>query len=159
METHRLITSQIECYAAIFNNPFLLGPLLPTFFAAVGAKDRGVLLAYLVLPLVLPKFSRIPLANSNKASSLRTFTREAERTYGLRQRLANQRRMTNLILQRMIDHRVLRLGDNASIIVGAEILPPGICPPDMVKAARKLGALCAPHSVPSIFLQLGIKKL
>jgi hypothetical protein len=159
METHRLITNQIECYATIFNNPFLLGPLLPTFFEALGAKDRGALLAYLVLPLVLPKFSQVALANSNKASSLRTFTKEADRTYGLGQRIANQRRMTNLILQHMIDLGVLRLVDNASIIVVPEVFPPGICPPDMLKAARKLGALCAPHSVPSIFLQLGIKKL
>ena len=159
METRPLITNQIECYATIFNNPFLLAPLLPTFFGALGAKDRGALLAYLVLPLVLPKSSRTALANSNKASSLRTFTKEMDRTYGLGQRIANQRRMTNLILQHMIDLGVLRLVDNASIFVDPELLPAGICPPDMLKAARRFGALCAPHSVPSIFLQLGIKKL
>ena len=154
-----LITNQIECYATIFNNPFLLAPLLPTFFEALGGKDRGSLLAYLVLPLVLPKSSRTALANSNKASSLRTFTKEVDRTYGLGQRIANQRRMTNLILQHMVDLGVLKLVDNASIIVAPEPLLPGICPKDMLKAARKLGAICAPHSVPSIFLQLGIKKL
>lgn len=159
METRPLITNQIECYATIFNNPFLLAPLLPTFFGAVGAKDRGALLAYLILPLVLPESSRTALANSNKASSLRTFTKEADRTYGLGQRIGNQRRMTNLILQHTIDLGVLRLIDNASIIPGSEVLTAGICPPDMLKAARKFGALCAPHSVPSIFLQLGIKKL
>ncbi|MFA6175519.1 MAG: three component ABC system middle component [Phycisphaerae bacterium] len=159
METRTLITNQIECYATIFNNPFLLAPLLPTFFEAVGVKDRGALLAYLVLPLVLPESSRIALANSNKVSSLRTFTKGADRTYGLGQRIANQRRMTNLILQHMIDLGVLRLVDNASIISGSEVLSADICPPDMLKAARKLGCLCAPHSVPSVFLQLGIKKL
>lgn len=159
METHPLITNQIECYATIFNNPFLLAPLLPTFFAALGVKDRGALLAYLVLPLVLPKSSRTALANSNKASSLRTFTKKAERTYGLAQRIANQRRMTNLILQHVIDLGVLGVVDDASMIVASELLSAGICPEDMLAAARKLGTLCAPHSVPSIFLQLGIRKL
>ena len=159
METRPLIANQIECYAAIFNNPFLLAPLLPAFFQALGVKNRGALLAYLVLPLVLPKSSRIALMNSNKASSMRTFTKEVDRTYGLGQRIANQRRMTNLMLQHMIDVGVLENTDSASIIVATETLPTGICPPDMLKAARKFGLLCAPHSVPSIFLQLGIKKL
>ncbi len=159
METRPLITNQIECYATIFNNPFLLAPLLPTFFGALGGKDRGSLLAYLVLPLVLPKTSRIALINSNRASSLRTFTKEVDRTYGLGQRIANHRRMTNLMFQHMIDLGVLRMGANTSVIIASELLPAGICPPDMVKAAKKFGTLCAPHSVPSIFLQLGIKKL
>lgn len=159
METRPLITNQIECYATIFNNPFLLSPLLPVFFAALGGKDRGSLLAYLVLPLVLPKPSRSALIKSNKASSLRTFTKAVDRTYGLGQRIANQRRMTNLMLQHMIDLGVLEIADNASIIVAPAPLPAGICPSDMLRAATKFGALCAPHSVPSIFLQLGIKKL
>lgn len=159
METRPLITNQIECYATIFNNPFLLAPLLPAFFKALGGKDRGLLLAYLVLPLVLPKSSRNALINSTRASSLRTFTKDVDRIYGLGQRIANQRRMTNLMLQHMIDLGVFGMAENASIIVASELLSAGICPPDMLKAAGKFGVLCAPHSVPSIFLQLGIKNL
>ena len=159
METRPLITNQIECYATIFNNPFLLAPILPAFYKALGDKDRSALLAYLVLPLVLPSSSRRALVNSNKASSLRTFTKEVDRIYGLGQRIANQRRMTNLILQHTIDFEFVEIAEKASIIVTPKLLPSGICPPDMLKAASKFGSLCAPHSVPSVFLQLGIKKL
>lgn len=159
METRALITNQIECYATIFNNPFLLTPLLPAFFHGLGNKDRSALLAYLVLPLVLPKISRSALANSNRASSLRSFTKEVDRTFGLGSRIANQRRMTNLVLQHTIDLGVLKVSDNATILVEATEPDAGICPPEMLRAATKFGRLCAPHSVPSIFLQLGIKNL
>lgn len=159
MEADTLIANQIDCFATLFNNPFLLAPLLPTFFDSLGAKDRGVLLGYLVLPLVLPKSTRAALANSTKASSLRSFTKEADRTYGLAHRIANQRTMTHLVLQHMIDVGALGIVDNGTVIINRTRIPVGVCPPDMLKAARKFGTLCAPHSVPSVFLQLGIKRL
>lgn len=159
METGTLIKSPIECFSTLYNNPFLFAPLLPTFYNSLGEKNHSVVLAYLVLPLVLPELSRNALANGNSRTSLRTFVSKREYLFGLGRRIADQRLMTNKVLQFNIDMRLLSLSGSALKKEGEQPIQQGICRRDMIKAAARFGTICRPHSVPVIFLQLGIKNL
>jgi len=158
MESQRLDLNPIECVSTLYNNAFLFAPLFTAFYRTLGRKDRSALLAYLILPLVLPELPRNKLA---RTTSLRTFTAyaERERTYGLAARISERRKMTNLALQHNFDQGFLMLGETAEITADNDSNQPTHCPPDMLKAATKFAQICQPHSVPAIFLALGIKRL
>jgi hypothetical protein len=155
MET-RLNRSAIGCIATLHNNPFLFAPIFAAFYKELGFKERSSLLAYLVLPLVLPKVPRRALGTT---TMLRTFASEPERTYGLAARIAEWRHLTHLSLQQNIDEGVLVLDDSAAFIFKETGAEQEYCPPDMLKAAAKFAKICAPHSIPAIYLQFGIKRL
>jgi hypothetical protein len=156
-----MIANQVDCFDTLFNNPFLLSPVLPAFYAAYGNRDKNILLSYLVLPLVLPPASRNALVHLNLKSSMRTFLKKRERVYGLAKNIAAYRRLTNNILQHNVDSGLLTISQRAALApasAGKSYLN-GICPADILKAAGKLGVICRPHSIPAIFLQFGIKHL
>jgi len=159
METGRLIANQIECFATLYKNPFLFAPILPTFYSELGQKDRSILLSYLVLPLLLAEPSRTVLSRLNKNSSLRTFVERRECFFGLGQRIASYRNLTNILLQYNLDMKWLIASHNATVVSGGALIEPGVCRPDMLRAAARLGRILSPHAIPVIYLQLGIKKL
>lgn len=156
MESQPLNQSPISCIATLHNNPFLFAPLFEAFYKTLGDKDCSVLLSYLILPLVLPQASRKALLGT---TALRTFTAKSERSYGLASRIAEWRRLTNLSVQHNIDQGVIELSASSAFVFKKSSQSQGYCPIDMIKAATKFAIICAPHGIPTIYLQLGIKRL
>lgn len=150
----------------LYNNPFLLEPIFPAFFRALGDKPNGVLLSYLVLPLVLPMQTRGALRRLRQSSSLLTFTSPTHREYrerfmGLGIRVGQNRELTSACLQYNFDLGTLNIGANLNIEVAPDRngTTNSNCPSDAITAASKLGGIMRPHTIPMIFAELGIANL
>lgn len=148
----------IQSFAAIYNNPFIFVPLFEEFYAGMGAKPKGVLAAYVVLPLCLHGPSRKFFANAKSTSSLHTFVRDRSKLFGLPERVERYRRMTNTTLQHGLNVGHLRLGEDLSIQAKAPASA-DFCPTDSAKAARKLGGIVAAVDIVTLYRILGIKRL
>lgn len=148
----------------LHNNPFVLEPVLPAFYSEIAEQDRNVLLAYLVLPLVLPLHTRQALKNLNRNSNLASFTsprHERERFLGIGVRVAQMKMLTRDCLQHNLDIGHLTLGARLQLSRNPEcIVESGHgCPNDVVVAATKLGKIVRGHTIPYVFMQFGIANL
>ena len=153
------MSNAIQNFGVLHNNPFIFGPLFQPFFESLGEKPKGFLLSYLVLPLVLYPESRTFLVRARTTSSFRTLTGKREQIYGLDERIAEYRRMTNTTIQHAVDIGVLRVGENLSVDVVSKWPANPMCLPDQLKAASQLGRIFAPFDVPTIYRMIGVKKL
>jgi hypothetical protein len=156
------MSNAIESFAVIYNNPFIFGTLFPSFYNSLGEKPKGILLSYLVLPLVLYPASLKFLMNAKSTSSVRTMVGkpgERDRLYGLEERIAEYRELTNMSIQYEIDIGMLNIDENFSVNVNSYRSTNSLVFPDYQKAASRLGYLFAPFDVPTIYRILGVKKL
>lgn len=152
-------SSPIAKLAILSNNPFLFSPLFESFYEALGIKERSLLLAYLVLPLVLPPPSQALLVGRSRKKYFRTFVEDPNFFAGLPSRIGNRRHLTNLCLQHNLNLGVLAIQAPATMVYKNRGPATRYCPQRLRDAAANLGELCSPHSVPTIYLQLGIKRL
>lgn len=148
----------------LHNNPFIFEPIFPAFFAEVGEIEKGVLLAYLVLPLVLPEHTRKSLKRLNVNSSLATFTsptQDRDRLLGLGVRVAELKSLTNDCLQHNLDLGHLTVGSDLQVAHNpSRPVDSGHgCSPDIILAATKLGRIVKGHTIPYVFMQMGIANL
>ena len=153
------MSNAIQSLGALHNNPFIFAPLFPTFYKSLGEKPKSVLLAYLVLPFALYPQSRNFLVKAISTSSLRTLMSKRERIYGLDERIAEYRGLTNSSLQYAVDISVLKIEENLSVDVVSDWTNDLLCSPDQLNAASKLGILLAPFDVPTVYRMIGVKKL
>ena len=152
------MSSAIEHLAVLHNNPFIFAPILVEFYSELGCAEKSMLLAYLVLPLVLPEESRTYLRTVRKNSSLRTLMKERSRTYGLTSRIQQYRQITDKTLQYLVDAIVIEIGANLSIAIKGR-LANGVAPEDATAAARGLAKLCCPYDIQTAYRILGVKAL
>lgn len=153
------MSNAIQSLGALHNNPFIFAPLFSPFYKSLGEKPKSFLLSYLVLPLVLYPKSRTFLVGARSTSSLRTLMSNKERIYGLDERIAEYRGLTNTSLQHAVDMGVLQIGENLSVDVVSDWSNDPMCLPNQLKAARRLGHLFAPFDVPTVYRMIGVKKL
>ena len=159
MEPSRITSSPVGRLATLSNNSFLFAPVFESFYEALGSKERSLLLAYLVLPLVLPPRSQALLVGRSRKRHFRTFVEDPSLFAGLPSRIANRRHQTNLSIQHNLNLGVLEIQDSTSVVRKNKGPKAEYCPPRLSEAAANLGKLCSSHSVPTIYLQLGIKRL
>lgn len=156
------MSNAIQSLGALHNNPFIFAPLFSPFYKSLGEKPKSVLLSYLVLPFVLYPESRTFLVRATKRSSLRTLMGkrgERERIYGLDERIAEYRWLTNTSFQHTVDMGVLQIRETLSVDVVSDWSTDPMCSPEQLKAAHRLGLLFAPFDVPTIYRTIGVKKL
>lgn len=153
------MSNAIQSLGVLHNNPFIFAPLFSPFYKSLGEKPKSFLLSYLVLPLVLYPKSHTFLVRAKSTSSLRTLMGEKERIYGLDERIAEYRGLTNTSLQHAVDMGVLQVGDNLSVNVVSDWTNDPMGSSDQLKAASKLGLLLAPFDVPTVYRMIGVKKL
>lgn len=152
------MANAIESYATLNLNPFLLSPLLVSFYGALDDKENSFLLSYLILPLVLPPASRKFLENSNKTSSLRTLVKNREPLIGVQARIEGYRQLTNECIQFALDLGCIEVNEQLAI----RMLSPmntAACPGHTVKATKNLARIFRPYSVLEIYRLLGIKQI
>jgi hypothetical protein len=156
------MSNAIQSFAVIYNNPFIFGPLFPSFYKSLGEKQKGILLSYFVLPLVLYPASLKFLVNAKSTSSIMTMVGKPgkrDRLYGLEERIAEYRELTNISIQHEIDIGMLSIDKNLSASVNSYRSTKSLGFSDYQKAASRLGYLFAPFDVPTIYRILGVKKL
>ena len=148
----------------LHNNPFLLEPVFPVFFEEVGPNRDNILLSYLVLPLILPHHTRKALKHLNATSNIATFTsptHDRSRFLGLGVRVAEHKALTNACLQYNIELGQLILAEDLSLShnPARPATKNGNCPSDIILAAKKLGSIVRGHTIPHVFMHLGIANL
>ena len=153
------MSNAIQSLGALHNNPFIFAPLFSPFYKSLGEKPKSFLLSYLVLPLVLYPKSRTFLVGARSTSSLRTLMSNKERIYGLDERIAEYRGLTNTSLQHAVDMGVLQISEILSVDVVSDRNVDPMCSSDQLKAARRLGLLFAPFDVPTVYRMIGVKKI
>jgi hypothetical protein len=82
-----------------------------------------------------------------------------DRLYGLEERIAEYRELTNISIQHEIDIGMLSIDKNLSASVNSYRSTKSLGFSDYQKAASRLGYLFAPFDVPTIYRILGVKKL
>lgn len=153
------MASSIKSLTLIHNNPFTLAPVLVAFFEVYGARERNLLLSYLVLPLVLNPISGKVLSNARSNTSLATFTAQRQRIFGLQDRVLYYKTLTNSCIQLAVDSGALTIAPLASVRRGQISLNDEASPLRSLPAARKLAEICGPFEIPAVFRMLGIKNL
>jgi hypothetical protein len=143
------------------SNPFIFAEPMHAFYSLLGAKPKGLLLAYLVLPLTLHPASLNFLKNANCNSTLRTFTKKKKEgvLWGLEGRIDTWKKETNTTLRYLLDSDALVQNEDLSFDVGSFEGMGTVSSVDSVRAASRLGVIFKSHSVVDIYRELGIKEL
>lgn len=152
------MSTAIEHLDVLHNNPFIFAPALAEFYSEFGSARRGMLLAYLVLPLILPERPRMYLRAVQANSSLRMLLKERNRIHGLAARVQQYRRITDKTLQYLVDATIIEIGADLSIVVTGQVSS-GVAPEGATAAARGLAKLCHPYDVQTVYRILGVKSL
>ncbi|MDD2736711.1 MAG: DUF6521 family protein [Desulfuromonadaceae bacterium] len=152
------MSTVIEHLAVLYNNPFNFAPALAEFYNEYGNANRSMLLAYLILPLILPKESRKYLRAVRTNSSLRVLVSERDRIYGLAARVQQYRHITDKTLQYLVDANVIEIGHDLNIVVRGQVST-GVVPEGTIDAARGLAKICRPYDVQTVYRMLGVKSL
>jgi len=153
------MSDSIHLLNVLHNNPFIFALAFVNFFKVLGEKEKAFLLGYLILPMTLHMRSRNFLKNANSRSSLRTMLHDRKHVYGLDERVAQYREMTNTTIQYLLGTGDISMHDQL-VIVGADRNDvDGPSPEGVVKAARRLGVFFQPYDVPTIFRMLGVMSL
>jgi len=110
----------IDSVYKIHNNPFVLTPLIVTFYEQLEKKPNNILLAYLVLPLVLNERSKLTLQTARTTSSIHTFIDSSDKSkrenvFGLPERIQNYKETTNQCIQYAIDNQWISVREDLSI--------------------------------------------
>lgn len=167
------MSNAIQSFGALYNNPFIFMPIFLSFYDSLGEKPRSILLSYLVLPLVLypeshsflvkaiPRSSMKTLVEANSRNSKEKMEKidKRSRIYGIEERIVGYRDLTNASLQYAVDVSILDIDEDLSVEVTSDWHTTPICSPEQLKAAYNLGRLFKPYDVPTIYRNLGVKRL
>lgn len=143
----------------IYNNPFLLTPLILSFYKNYTGQSKDILLAYLILPLILHDSSNAWLKKATTRSSLTTFGRNRENYYGLPERIEEYRGITNKCIQYAIDKKVIHIDSAMQVCI---IQPEIECPSFLIgsaKAAENISKIFKDLDIATIYRSLGVKQL
>lgn len=143
----------------IYNNPFLLTPLILNFYKNYRGQSKDILLSYLILPLVLHDDTRKWLQKARANSSLSTFGKNRTNYFGLPERIKEFKHTTNQCLQYAIDNRIISVSSEMQV----NVLQPTIeCVDfltDAFKASENIIKIFKDMDVVFIYRALGVKKL
>lgn len=143
----------------LYNNPFILTPIIVEFYSNNISKEKDILLSNLILPIVLFEESRDALQVANSQRSLITFRRKNNnRIFGLQERVSEYKYLTTVCLQHAIANKFIEVTKELSVKVKNKIE----CDSSLVKsykASSNLAKMFNNYDIVSIYRLLGIKKL
>lgn len=143
----------------IFNNPFLLTPLILNFYKNYKGQSKDILLAYLILPLVLQENTRKWLQKARTNSSLTTFGKDRENYYGLPERIEEFKSITNQCLQYAINNKIVTVSSELQITVLRLDIECIEFLMDAFKASANITKIFKDIDIISIYRGLGVKHL
>ena len=159
------MSKSIKHLSTLYNNPFVLGHVLYSFYKTLGeccrdSMDKSILLSYLVFPLSLyPSSQQYLIQRRHRNSCLRILAKEHDRLFGLQERIHKYKTLTNITMQYACDLRVLSITQSQSVKVLTDWPAGFAAPPNASKAAGRLGEFVCEHDIPTSYRMLGVKAI
>ena len=107
----------IENISILQSNIFILTPILISFYKNMQPKDKNILLAYFVFPLVLNFDFLKNITTISRASRLSRITNDKEIMAGFEGRFEYFKDITNHCLQYALECGYIRINENLSVSV------------------------------------------
>lgn len=107
----------IDNIATIHNNVFALTPLLVSFYTNLKKKEKNVLLAYFVFPVVFNQECLKDLIEFNSSSRLTRITMNKKFMAGFQDNFEYYKQITNNCLQYAINCKYIEIEDDLSVKV------------------------------------------
>jgi len=149
----------VENIHKIYNNPFVLTPLIVKFYEKYQGQNKDILFSYLILPLALHAQTRDWLKAANIRSSLHSFGKKKENFYALPQRIKEYKTLTNLCMQHAFDNKILSVDKNLKVEV---MKPKQSCITslnDSLKSSENIVKIIKDFNVVTVYRSLGVKNL
>ena len=113
-----MVTSKfIENISTLQSNIFILTPILVSFYRNLQPKDKNILLAYFVFPLVLNSDFLEKITTVSRASRLSRITNDKEIMAGFEERFEYFKDITNHCLQYALECGYIKINDDLSVTV------------------------------------------
>lgn len=141
------------------NNVFALTPLLISFYKNLQSREKDMLLAYFVFPLVLNQecIEKIKQLNSN--SQLSRITRDKDIMAGFEERFTFYKGITNRCLQYALDCKYIEIDKNLTVhVISNEQMFTDPILTDSLKLSSILYKVFT-RNVINTYYSFGIKKL
>lgn len=107
----------IENISTLQSNIFILTPILVSFYRNLQPKDKNILLAYFVFPLVLNSEFLEKITTVSRASRLSRITNDKEIMAGFEERFEYFKDITNHCLQYALECGYIKINDDLSVTV------------------------------------------
>ena len=107
----------IENISTLQSNIFILTPILVSFYRNLQPKDKNILLAYFVFPLVLNSDFLNTITTVSRASRLSRITNNKEIMAGFEERFEYFKDITNRCLQQALECGYIKINDDLSVTV------------------------------------------
>ncbi len=107
----------IENISTLRSNVFILTPILIAFYKNLQPKDKNILLAYFVFPLVLNSDFLETIMTISKASRLSRITNNKEIMAGFEERFEYFKDITNRCIQYALECEYIQINDDLSVSV------------------------------------------
>ena len=107
----------IENISTLQSNIFILTPILVSFYRNLQPKDKNILLAYFVFPLVLNSDFLEKITTVSRASRLSRITNDKEIMAGFEERFEYFKYITNHCLQYALECGYIKINDDLSVTV------------------------------------------
>jgi hypothetical protein len=149
-----------ESIHTIYNNPFILTPVLVSFYKNYVGIKNDILLAYLIFPIVLEleHVQKIKRINSN--TPLSRFTNDKDFISGFYDRVETYRSVTNLCLQYAIDSKYILVDKNMSVkVITDDVFFVDPLLKNSLELSNKLYKVFKKINVVNIYQAFGIKEL
>ena len=101
----------IENISTLRSNVFVLTPILVAFYKNLQPKDKNILLAYFVFPLVLNSDFLDTITTISKASRLSRITNNKEIMAGFEERFEYFKDITNHCLQYALECEYIKINE------------------------------------------------
>jgi len=149
----------IDNIATIHNNAFSLTPLLVSFYANIQKKEKNILLAYFVFPIVFNQECLKDLIEFNSNSRLTRITMNKKFMAGFQENFEYYKQITNNCLQYAINCKYIEVEDDLSIrILNKDVCRADHSLSDSFRLASRLHKVFT-LDVLNIYLAFGIKHL
>lgn len=107
----------IENISTLQSNIFILTPILVSFYRNLQPKDKNILLAYFVFPLVLNSDFLEKITTVSRASRLSRITNDKEIMAGFEERFEYFKDITNHCIQYALECGYIKINDDLSVTV------------------------------------------
>lgn len=107
----------IENISTLQSNIFILTPILVSFYRNLQPKDKNILLAYFVFPLVLNSDFLEKITTVSRASKLSRITNDKKIMAGFEERFEYFKDITNHCLQYALECGYIKINDDLSVTV------------------------------------------
>jgi len=144
----------------IYNNPFILTPILISFYKNYTGKKNDMLLAYLIFPIVLEQEHIANIKRVNSRTTLHRFTKNKDFMSGFYDRFVIYKHITNLCLQYAIDSQYIVVDNDMKVkVVTNDRLFFDPLMEDSLRLASSLHKVFKRINVVNIYQAFGIKEL